>query len=85
MTIRETFKQLRDDIKTWATNNFLHLNSKIIEIEEAITIPPQLVGDVTNKCLDICLTSELPGEPYIESYVTNKKLTLISRNKFVAE
>ena len=57
MTIRETFKQLRDDIKTWATNNFLHLNSKVTELEEAITIPPQLVGEVTNKCLNIDIRS----------------------------
>lgn len=85
MTISQTFKQLRDDIKTWATNNFRKLDSKIIELEEAITILPQLVGEVTNKCLDIDLTSELPGEPYIESSVTNKKLTLTSINSFIAQ
>lgn len=85
MTISQTFKQLRDDIKTWATNNFLHLDSKVNELEEAITIPPQLVGEVTNKCLDIDLTSELPGEPYIESSVTDKKLTLTSINSFIAQ
>lgn len=85
MTILETFKQLRDDIKTWATNNFLHLNSKVTELEEAITIPPQLIGSVTNKCLDIDLTSELPGEPYIVSNVTNKKLTLTSVNSFIEQ
>lgn len=58
MTILETFKQLRDDIKTWATNNFVHLNSKVTALEEAITTPPQLVGDVTNKCLNIDITSD---------------------------
>lgn len=58
MTIRETFQHLRDDIKTWATNNFLHLDNKVTALEEAITSSQQLVGTVTNKCLNIDITSE---------------------------
>lgn len=33
MTILETLKQLRDDIKTWVTNNLVALNEKVDNIE----------------------------------------------------
>ena len=46
MNLLQTFKQLRDDIKTWATNNFNALNAKIEE--KTIPIDSALDSNSTN-------------------------------------
>jgi len=51
MTIIETFKQLRDDIKTWVTNNLVALNEKVDSIEsfsgdyDDLTNKPDILDD----------------------------------------
>ena len=131
MTILETFKQLRDDIKTWATTNLRSLDAKkvdkvngkdlsdcnftqaektllgtvqenatytiidnafsttstnpiqnkiitekINDIDRILNTPPILFGTVQDQCLDMSLTSELPGNPQVVGSCENNTLRL---------
>ena len=61
MNILDTLKQLRDDIKAWATNNFNALNAKIDE--KTIPIDNQLDSSSTNPVQNKVITNAINNIP----------------------
>lgn len=57
MNILQVLKQLRDDLKTWATNNFNALNAKIEE--KTIPIDSELDSNSTNPVQNKAITTEI--------------------------
>lgn len=61
MDILDTLKQLRDDIKLWATNNFNALNAKIDE--KTIPIDSELNSTSTNPVQNKAITNAINNIP----------------------
>lgn len=61
MNILNALKQLRDDIKTWVTNNLNALNAKIDE--KTISIDSELNSKSTNPVQNKTLTNALNNIP----------------------
>lgn len=61
MNILDTLKQLRDDIKLWATNNFNALNAKIDE--KTIPIDSELNSTSTNPVQNKAITNAINNIP----------------------
>lgn len=74
MNILETLVQLRDDIKTWVTNNLQALNTKIDE--KTIPIDSELSATSTNPVQNKVITEALAGYA-TESYVDTKVAGLV--------